>query len=232
MGIRRRLSDWHSKRFGSWMLDDPRPTAAMAPYTFYLPSTERIAAIGPGDQVKAIFRPAPANRRYDAERMWLTVIEAGPEHLTGTLDNDPLDIPQLRAGMSIVLPRSHVIDIDWAEGHEGPDERPRRWYWERCFVDDCVVGGRSHADYLYREEPDMTREGDIDHDSGWRIRGTQHAIDEDAKNGRGAQYIAIGAVLNQDDRWLSLIDEPIGEHFQWWEEEQRYVRCEANAGDS
>lgn len=226
MDLRKRLSDWHSQRFGGWTIDDPRPTAANARYTYYLPSDLLLAAIAPGDSVKAVFRPSPANRRYDAERMWVTVKAVGPAAVSGVLDSTPLDMPQLQPGTPVTVPRTHVIDIDWAEGHEAPQEPPRRWYWERCMVDDCVANGRSHADYLYREEPDLTREGDEEPDSGWRIRGTQEAIDEDAANGRKPIYIALGKVLNEDDRWLDLTDEPIGEAFQWWVEEQRYVRLD------
>jgi hypothetical protein len=226
MSFKQHLTDWHSRRFGGWTIDDPRPTTAEAPYTYYTPSADLLAAIAVGDLVKAVFRPHPANRDYDAERLWVTVKAVEGDTLIGSLDNEPLDIPQLRAGMTFRVPRARVIDIRWADPDSAPQEPPRRWYWERCIVDDCVANGRSRVDYLYREEPDLTREGDNDPDSGWRIRGTQEAIDDDAANGKSAMYIALGKVLNEDDRWLHLIDEPVGEAFQWWEEEQRYVRLD------
>jgi hypothetical protein len=211
---------------GTWSIDDPRPVAATAPYTYYLLAEELLAAIAVGDLVKAVFRPLPADRKYDAERMWVRVTAIDGDLLTGELDNDPLDMPQLQAGSIVQIPRAHVIDIDWADPENAPRKSSRRWYWERCMVDECVAEGRCHADYLYREEPDLTRDGDKEPDSGWRIRGTQEAIDADAANGREAMYIALGAVLNKDDRWLHLIDEPVGGAFQWWGEEQRYVRLD------
>lgn len=50
-------------------------------------------------------------------------------------------------------------------------------------------------------------------DSGWRIRGTSEAIEADEAAGRTPQYVALGAVLNEDDSWLSLVDEPVGSAF-------------------
>ena len=52
-------------------------------------------------------------------------------------------------------------------------------------------------------------------DSGWRIRGTNEAIAEDEGRGEPPVYVAIGAVLNADDRWLHLIDSATGTAFQW-----------------
>lgn len=226
MSLRGRMANQRGRRSGTWTIVDPRPVAALAPYTYYLPAEALLAAIVTGDLVKAVFRPEPPNRKYDAERMWVRVTAIDGEMLTGELNNEPFDIPQLQVGSIVQIPRSHVIDIDWADPETAPQKPSRRWYWERCMVDDCVAEGRSHADYLYREEPRLTREDDKDADSGWRIRGTDEAIEADAANGREAAYIALGAVLNKDDRWIHLIDEPVGEAFQWWEAEQRYVRLD------
>lgn len=93
-------------------------------------------------------------------------------------------------------------------------------------VDSCVLEGRSHVDYLYREEPDMTREGDEYEDSGWRIRGTPEAIEQDEGTEHPFQYVALGAVLNQDDRWLHLLNEAPGVAFQWDGETQTYLRID------
>ena len=93
-------------------------------------------------------------------------------------------------------------------------------------VDPCVVEGRSHADYLYREEPDMTRDGDQYPDSGWRIRGTDEAIAADERLGEKPMYIALGKVLNADDRWLHLIDREIGSAFLWDPERDDYIELE------
>ena len=45
--------------FGGYEIDDPRPIAKAASYTFYLPSLERLSLVGLGDEVKIIFRSVP-----------------------------------------------------------------------------------------------------------------------------------------------------------------------------
>lgn len=36
---------------------------------------------------------------------------------------------------------------------------------------------------------------------------------EEQLEARTAQYVAVGVVLNEDDRWLGLIDAPVGSRF-------------------
>jgi len=196
-------------------LDDPRINQRNAPYTYFLPFAVELQAVRPGDQVKAVFRDVEGGRKYDAERMWVDVRERDEDAIVGILDNEPCDIDKIKLGDRVRIPLSHVISIRWADGHEPPEVPPRRHYWERCLVDACILQGRSHVDYLYREEPDMTQEGDDEPDSGWRMRGTEEAIDEDERQGEKVRYVALGAVLNRDDRWLALIDQPIGSRFFW-----------------
>ncbi|MBD3730547.1 MAG: DUF2185 domain-containing protein [Sphingomonadales bacterium] len=204
---------------------DPRPVAARAPYTFFLPHPDELAALAPGDAVKAIFKQQSGETKYDAERMWVAVEEVADGWVTGRLDNEPVDMPRFALGDPVRIPLTHVISTRFAEGRQRPAVPDRRQYWDRCFVDACVVEGRSHVDYLYREEPDMTREGDEYPDSGWRLRGTQDAIDEDEANGDAPLYIALGAVLNKDDRWLPLIDSGYDRHFRWDEASRSYSEC-------
>lgn len=208
-------------------INDPRPIATASPYTFELPFPQEIAALSPGDGVQAIFREVAGGRHYGAERMWVLVdrIEGG-FFVVGRLDNEPYDMPLLKLGDPVRIPLSYVISCTFAEGKTPPALPKRRSYWERCFVDACVVEGRSHADYLYREDPDMTRDGDKEPDSGWRIRGTDEAISADEQLGEKPMYIALGKVLNKDDRWIHLIDSPIGSAFQWDAERGNYIELE------
>lgn len=209
------LDRFVTRRFGSFTIDDPRPIQQSAPYTFFLPEMEYLAAVQVGDHVKAIFRPVPQNRCYDAERMWVIVESVNDEGFSGRLDNEPTDMPQLSVGTPVFVPRTHVIQVTWAENHEPPIEVEYPEYWERCFVDDCVLRGASHVDYLYREGPAPSATDDKYPDSGWRLRGTDGEIAADERAGRSFQYIAVGVVLNSDDRWLHLIDAPAGSAFQW-----------------
>lgn len=204
-------------------LEDPRPIAASAPYTFEMPWPEEVASLGPGDYAKAIFLGIDAEGKPCAERMWVTIERIANGLVIGRLGNEPLDMPAIKLDDPVRIPMTHVIACSYQTGKPLPQVPERRSYWERCFVDACVVEGRSHADYLYREEPDMTRDGDQCADSGWRIRGTDEAIAEDERLGEKAMYIALGKVLNADDRWLHLIDREIGCAFQWDAGSEDYI---------
>jgi hypothetical protein len=198
-----------------YVLDDPRPIAAEAPYTYFLPARAELEALAEGDLVQLIFRPVPAREKWDAERMWVTIVAADDERLTGRLDTAPDDIPCLQLGDVVDFQRHHVIDCIWSETRvEPPPSRPVvRDYWERCLVDRCVIKDRIPVHYLYREEPDFTQDGDKYPDSGWRIRGDYRGLTDEEIDVRECDYIAIGPVLNVDDSWLHLIDEPVGARF-------------------
>ena len=204
-------------------LRDPHPVAQRSPYTFFMPHPDELAALKPKDGIKAIFCQTEGETQYDAERMWVLIEAIEDGDVIGTLDNEPADMPLIREGDRVRIPLTHAIATAFHKSNLRPKVPEKREYWDRCFVDDCVLEGRSHADYVYREVPDMTQEGDKYPDSGWRIRGTQQAVDADAAEGRKAHYIALGAVLNADDRWLHLIDSEPDHHFAWDGEEERYV---------
>ncbi|MBV9884831.1 MAG: DUF2185 domain-containing protein [Sphingomonadaceae bacterium] len=200
---------------GSYVLDDPRPIASEAPYTYYLPPPEELAAIGKGDLVQLVFRPVPTRDKWGAERMWVTVTGTRGNGLVGTLDTTPDDMPFLKPGDPVAFERFHIIDCIWAE--ERPEPPPlvprKRSYWDRCVVERCVTEDKVPVHYLYREEPCLTEEGDEDPDSGWRIRGDYRGLTDEEVDARDTRYLALGRVLNVDDSWLHLIDAPVGSAF-------------------
>ncbi|MFN2100709.1 DUF2185 domain-containing protein [Altererythrobacter sp. MF3-039] len=173
--------------------------------------------------MKAIFRQDEGDIEFHAERMWVEVERVEDTVAIGRLVNEPHSLTDIEIEDPVTIPVSHVIAIQFADGKAPPCPDDRREYWERCLVDACVVEGRCHADYLYREEPDMTREDDTYPDSGWRIRGTSEAIEDDQSRGEDPLYIAIGKVLNADDRWIHLIDSEAGTGFQWDSQAQDYI---------
>jgi hypothetical protein len=205
---------------------DPRPFAVSAPYTYFLPDAELVKAICEGDLVKATIRAAPPSEKYDAERMWIRITSAESEWLEGTLDSQPLDMPNLAHGTIIRLPRTHVIDVILIDPERvpSPSDHPKREYWQRCLVDQCVLDGDLKVGYIYREAPDMTKEGDKFPDSGWRIRGDTRGALIEQLGSRKIAYVALGAVLNKDDSWLHLIDEPVGARFEKDFEKGVFVR--------
>ncbi len=209
MTLRRRFRRW----FGRYEIRDPRPIAADAPYTFDLPSENELLAVAPGDLVKLLFRSIPVGE-WETERMWVIVADADGPNLAGTLDNEPADMPQLKAGDRISFDRGHIIDIRWDEDRAtppppAPDSRD---YWDRCFVDNAILDARQKVEFLYREEPDPPRQGDQFPDSGWRIESEPPGPFDDGNP--PFSYVALGAVLNRDDSWLHLIDEPVGSAFE------------------
>ncbi|HYD88532.1 MAG TPA: DUF2185 domain-containing protein [Vitreimonas sp.] len=199
----------------SYVLDDPRPIAASAPYTYFLPSAARLAAIEPGDQVKLLFRSLAASPKYDVERMWVCVLAVDGEHFEGTLENAPFDMPGLKKGERVSFERFHVVSIDFQDAakEDRIGDEPGRQYWDRCMVDRCVLYEGVPVGYLYREDDLLEREGDKYPDSGWRIRGDARGLSDAEVDSREAEYVALGTVLNRDDSWLPLIDEPKGSAF-------------------
>ncbi len=207
-------------------LEDPRPIAASAPYTFFMPWAEELAALKPGDGAQLTFRQLEGAHTYDAERMWVLIEQIESGWITGRLDNEPVGMDKISLGDRVIVPLTHVISTTFAEGNPRPSVPTSREYWDRCLVDACVLSGRSHVDYFYRETPDMGSEDDTYSDSGWRIRGTDEGIAGDQRLGEDPEYIALGKVLNQDDRWLHLIDREVGAAFQWDPSIDDYIELE------
>lgn len=198
----------------AFTLDDPRPTQAAAPYTFFLPDSRRVEAIDAGDLVKLIFIPTAEGTKYDAERMWVEVVSASGFKLRGKLDNIPDDIPGLSLGDAVEFNWWHIIDIEFADTTKNAQLTfPQRDYYDRCLVDSCVASGEVKVHFVYREAPDMTQDGDKYRDSGWRIRGDWRGLSDEEIDARECEYLALGRVLNKDDSWIHLIDQPEGTAF-------------------
>jgi hypothetical protein len=198
----------------NYTLDDPRPIAAEAPYTYFLPAEARLASLEPGDFVKLVFRPNKPGLNWEAERMWVLVESIHADGLRGRLANEPEDVAELHYDDEVRFQRWHVIDIQWSDDRSQPPPFPPApsEYWERCLIDRCVTEGGARVHFLYREEPDPPVEGEP-LDSGWRIRGDYRESSDAEIDTREVEFIALGKVLNIDDSWIHLIDEPVGSCF-------------------
>ncbi|RSU90223.1 immunity protein Imm33 domain-containing protein [Sphingomonas koreensis] len=193
---------------------DPRNNAAEAPYTFFLPRDAELAAISAGDHVQLMFEHIPPGQEWGVERMWVSVEEVNGQQLSGVLASKPFEpTATVKIGDNIQFKRFQIIGIDWTDRERAPRLEPRRQYWDRCLVDDCVLDGSEPVEYVYREAPDMDEEGDDHPDSGWRIRGRMGEATDEEIDARTPRYVALGAVLNRDDSWVHLIDEPVGARY-------------------
>jgi hypothetical protein len=103
-----------------WPLSEPNPrkwslvsAVAMAkkhPRTFKRPSAKKLAAIAPGDFVKAAFKASKGDKA--TERMWVIVTERDGDTLRGKLDNRPAFRGSgLRLGSRVELRLRDVYDV-------------------------------------------------------------------------------------------------------------------------
>lgn len=193
-----------------------------APYTFFLPHPWLVNAVRVGDLVKLGFEYDPPAEKYQAERMWVEVDRIDGTIYEGHLVNQPDEPkPPINYGDEVSFARENVLDVLLVNQSRLPDvetdqdrlpQLPKeREYWDRCLVDECVLYDGVPVEYIYREEPEMAGPEDRYPDSGWRIRGRED--DSDDLDERKAAYVALGAVLNQDDSWHDLIEAPVGSSF-------------------
>jgi len=209
--------------FGRYEIDDPRPIAKKAPYTFYLPSDGELQLLGIGDEVKAIFKSIPIYA-LGGERMWMVIDKIDGDNLSRILSNEPQDMPQLKKGHRIDFFRWQIIDIVWKdlEKENKIPSKPEKQIWDRCMVDQEVLDGTARVGYVYRENPNLAGDDDKYPDSGWRIRADERDVTDEEYNNPKPAYIAIGKVLNQDDSWLHLINAEIGAKFLRNQETEKF----------
>lgn len=192
-------------------LSNAEALATGAPYTFFIPSRAEREAVVPGIHVKLVFEYLWDSRKLNGERMWVKVTHVDGTEMTGLLDNHPYE-EGLEEGMVVNFGAANVVAIEWGDvAHPGiPAQRA---FWERCYVDVCVIEDGVPIGYLYREEPDLAGSDDKYPDSGWRIRGRESDDPADSYDKRKIAYVALGAVLNTDDSVLPLLDAPVDSAF-------------------
>lgn len=93
---------------GGLILDAVRQNA-LFPTTFDVPDPDDIAALKAGDFVKACFHHKESEMA--GERMWVEV-EANDvknQKIAGTIGNDPVAVPHLKFGDTVVLEYRHCL---------------------------------------------------------------------------------------------------------------------------
>ncbi|MDE2561971.1 MAG: DUF2185 domain-containing protein [Sphingomonadales bacterium] len=201
-------------------LSNAEALAAKAPYTFFIPSREEREAVVPGAMVKLVFEYLWDGRKLNGERMWVKVTHVQGQEMTGLLDNRPYE-EGLEEGMVVNFAPANVVEIEWGDAPHPEVPTPRQ-FWQRCYVDECVVEGCVPVGFLYREEPDLEGSDEKYPDSGWRIRGRETEDPADSLDRRKIAYVALGAVLNADDSVLDLLEAPVGSAFVRDEESGEY----------
>ncbi len=93
-----------------WHLTSGVESNRATPETFWIPSDEDKDLLEVGDHVKLNF----GMRDGWGERMWVRIEKIGPTRLVGSLCNQPLGIPRLKADQRIRFTLDDIIDVDYA----------------------------------------------------------------------------------------------------------------------
>lgn len=196
-----------------WWLTDASETQRLYPHTFYRPSKKTIGKLLVGSQVKLIFEfDNPDPDGPSAERMWVTLTEVNGDHFKGDLDNQPFHLKALKLGDPVEFEERHIMQTDIGEVEPDTVEK----YSLRCFVTRKVLYDGDKAGYLYREQPD--EEGD----SGWRIMAGNES-EQYMNEQENIFYVSLGAVLNNDDSFVHLLDSPTGSAFELDKEAGEFI---------
>lgn len=202
----------------SWSLDDAEVIAKAAKYTFYKPSERLINQLQKGNLVKLIFRfKNEFSEQASAERMWVEITAINDGRFTGTLANDPYYIKDLKHKDVLEFEARHIIqvyDLDEPEPHFTEK------FIHRCMATHKVLYENAKIKWLYREESEGELQNGI-FDTGWRIMAGDET-DEYLETPGNVQFVSLGAVLNIDDSFVDLLDEPVGSAFGWDENLGKY----------
>jgi uncharacterized protein YegJ (DUF2314 family) len=81
------------------------------PDTFDIPSKDDIASVRKGDFVKVCFHHQDADGEIGGERLWVEVEtnDIRSQKIVGTIGNDPVFMPHLKFGDTVVLDYRHCI---------------------------------------------------------------------------------------------------------------------------
>ncbi|TQF68164.1 DUF2185 domain-containing protein [Pseudoalteromonas luteoviolacea] len=201
----------------TWTLEDVTAIGKDAPYTFYVPSNSVVNQLKKGNSVKLMFNCDVENEHgYSAERMWVIITEVNNECYKGTLDNDPIYIPDIEYQDLVEFQAKHIMQTDIEETEEDIVGK----YFPRCYVTSHVLKDGLPVGQLYREWPSEEEENY----SGWALFSGLETK-EYLENGENWNYVSLGAVLNQCDRFISLLDIEDFEHeYSWDDSMSAYVK--------
>jgi hypothetical protein len=177
----------NNKFMPSWKLENAEEILREAPYTFYKPSDIIInQLILEEATVKLIFLFDSDNPEVpNAERMWVIMDSLDSNgNYSGTLDNDPFYIKDLKAGDLITFRKEHIIDYDTIDELDIEDSSASiiEKFNKKCLVSNHIMKDGFTVGRLYREEEDY------EDYSGWTIM-SDHETQEYADDPANFQYI-------------------------------------------
>lgn len=204
-----------------WYLEDTRELVDAEPYTFYVPSSEVIADLQPGEVVQLIFHYDGDELDDDQiEHLWIRITEVDGDDYCGELETTPQFIPDLEPGDEIEFTSFHIADTQ----RDDPVPNIVQQYSQGCYVTASVLDDEQPVGALYRENPDETEELVPDF-SGWNIM-TGDEDDDYLDNPDNWHYVPLGEVLNIDDRFIDLLDAPYDSEFEFDPEQGIFVEVD------
>lgn len=190
-----------------WFLEDIEALAKEYPYTYYKPSLDLIKTIKMGDLVKVTVAYEEA---VASERMWVEVTGVKEDlSFTGTLQNEPSSSTVLKFGETMAFKVKHISDI-----YEKSEESIVDEYHDRCITTVRILNGEDTINYIYFEEPNTIENVDNYINTGVTILSGDES-DEYVNNVDNLRLVSLGAVLNRDDSFISLLTpDNIGKSFE------------------
>ena len=204
-----------------WELEDVRDLAEAAPYTFYMPSSEVIAMLQPGDEVRLVFRlEQEEDKDGEQGQAWLRILEINGDDFLGELVNLSQDFIDLELGDQIDFTSYHIVETKL----DDPVPNIVQQYTQGCYVTSRVLDDEQPVGALYRENPDEAEEV-IPGFSGWNIMAGDEDDDylDDPENW---YYVSLATVLNIDDRFIDVLDAPYDSEFEYDPEQDSFVEIE------
>lgn len=109
----------------AWWLTDGEERHRLAPRSFFIPPPEHRGGLEAGRLVKLGFACEPRlvdGQQQSGERLWVAISRGLQDgRYVGTLQGDPVVVPELRSGDEITFEPRHVLTIDYFPGELGYD---------------------------------------------------------------------------------------------------------------
>lgn len=212
----------------SWIIKDVVEHAKKYKYTFYTPSEELLGTIEIGDFAKVMFvlnnmmaaegDKASETPDLNSEKLWIKITGIENGQFTGTIDNQVKLISDLKSGDVVNFTRRNIMNI---YGKEEKEEHISEKYQLGCATNRLILDKGYPVRFLFRKKS----EGLDKTFSGWHFL-CGHETKKDQVIPR---IVSLAMVLNQNDRFVHLLDAPYGSAFAWDDEKEEFVAYYQNS---